>query len=317
MPNPLSIAVAGGINVDFQAKCFAPFRKADSNPGRASMSPGGVGRNIAENLSLLGMETELLSLLGDDSLSTYLIDDCAARKIGLAGSLFVPGGSCSQYFCLLEPDGRLVGAVAAMDAFDGMDEGAFLEAAAPVLRSTAFLIIDANLPSHCIRALAAECERLGLAMAYDPVSVAKAPRVMDCLASFRFMKPNRAEAGVLSGVEIREESDLTRAALAFRHRGLMEVYISLGAGGLFYASDQGQGIARPPSTPIVNVSGSGDAAMACLAWSHIKGYTIERRAALAVAAASLAAESATTVNPLLSVSSIEARAQGVHLEPLS
>ena len=46
------VVVVGGANVDICGRSWEPLVPADSNPGLVSMSIGGVGRNIAHNLSL-------------------------------------------------------------------------------------------------------------------------------------------------------------------------------------------------------------------------------------------------------------------------
>ena len=48
------IAVVGGVNIDIGGRSDAPLVAGDSNPGRIRSSLGGVGRNIAHNLALLG-----------------------------------------------------------------------------------------------------------------------------------------------------------------------------------------------------------------------------------------------------------------------
>ena len=48
--------VVGGVNVDIGGRSFAPLVEADSNPGAVTVSLGGVGRNIAHNLALLGTD---------------------------------------------------------------------------------------------------------------------------------------------------------------------------------------------------------------------------------------------------------------------
>lgn len=45
----------------------------DSIPGKVKMSFGGVSRNIAENLSRIGINTKLISVLGDDELGREMI----------------------------------------------------------------------------------------------------------------------------------------------------------------------------------------------------------------------------------------------------
>ena len=58
------VVVVGGVNVDIGGRSFAPLIAADSNPGSVSVSLGGVGRNIAHNMSLMGLDVRLLTAFG-------------------------------------------------------------------------------------------------------------------------------------------------------------------------------------------------------------------------------------------------------------
>ena len=64
--------VCGGVNIDIGAHSFAPLRGRDSNPGRVELSLGGVGRNIAHNMRLLGVPTYLLTAVGGGTLRDVL-----------------------------------------------------------------------------------------------------------------------------------------------------------------------------------------------------------------------------------------------------
>ena len=76
------IAVVGGMNIDIQGKSFLPFKRGDSNPGSFRVLPGGVGRNIAENLVRLGVRVELFSVLGDDDSSSTLSESASKARSG-------------------------------------------------------------------------------------------------------------------------------------------------------------------------------------------------------------------------------------------
>ena len=52
--SPSYAVVVGGVNMDIGGRSNAPLVDADSNPGVVRMSLGGVGRNIAHNMALLG-----------------------------------------------------------------------------------------------------------------------------------------------------------------------------------------------------------------------------------------------------------------------
>ena len=60
------IAVIGGANVDIGGFVHDALRMRDSNIGTVRLSPGGVGRNIAENAARLGLQTEFVGALGGD-----------------------------------------------------------------------------------------------------------------------------------------------------------------------------------------------------------------------------------------------------------
>src|SRR5699024_10750096 len=69
------VVVVGGANLDIKARTTAALTARTSNPGVVSMSPGGVGRNIAENLARLGTSTRLVCALGRDDSGTRLASD--------------------------------------------------------------------------------------------------------------------------------------------------------------------------------------------------------------------------------------------------
>lgn len=64
--------VIGGANADIVATTHKPFVPGDSNPGTVRLMAGGVARNIAHNLALLGNEVVFLTVFGGDSLASNI-----------------------------------------------------------------------------------------------------------------------------------------------------------------------------------------------------------------------------------------------------
>ncbi len=58
------VTVAGGVNVDIGGRPAKTLVSRDSNPGTVQTSLGGVGRNIAHNMSLLGLDVRLVTAFG-------------------------------------------------------------------------------------------------------------------------------------------------------------------------------------------------------------------------------------------------------------
>ena len=70
--------VVGGVNVDIGGRSFDHLVEADSNPGSVYMSLGGVGRNIAHNMRLMGVDVRLLTAIGEDLHGQEVAASCAS-----------------------------------------------------------------------------------------------------------------------------------------------------------------------------------------------------------------------------------------------
>jgi len=304
LQNPSYTVVVGGVNMDIGGRAYAPLVSADSNPGRVRMSLGGVGRNIAHNLALLGVDARLLTAFGDDLYAQRIAASCAELGIDVSQALQVPGAATSTYLFLAGPDGDMALAVNDMDIYDHVTP-AYLAAHRALLDNAQAVVVDTNIPEASIRWL---CENVKPPIFADPVSTAKAGKLKGVLDKIHTLKPNRLEAELLSGVEIRDEESLERAAKALLDTGLRRVFLSLGGGGI-YAADHA-GALRQACLPaqVVNATGAGDAFMAALVWAYLEGTDLPRTAALAQAAAAIAIEGAETISPAMSAEAVKARA---------
>lgn len=72
-----------------------------SNPGKIEMQLGGMGRNIAANLAALGIETRLITVVGDDADGELF-----KRGINVESSLQMAGINTSTYLHVDQQDGR-------------------------------------------------------------------------------------------------------------------------------------------------------------------------------------------------------------------
>ena len=295
--------VCGGVSIDIGARSFAPLRAKDSNPGRVELSLGGVGRNIAHGLRLLGLEVELLTALGGDLHAAQVERSCAALGVGLSHALRVPDGRTPAYVFLAGSDGDMAAAVSDMELCERLTPDYFA-ARLPLLNGADAVVLDANLPRASLAYLIGRCTA---PLFVDPVSVSKAERLAGLLSHIHTLKPNRLEAELLSGVPITDEASLRRAADALLAQGARRVFLSLGSRGVF-AAQRGQSLLVPAcQANAVNATGAGDAMLAALVWSYLAGGTLAESAAAGAAAAALTVESAAAVNPSLSAAAVSAR----------
>ena len=80
-PETGSVLVVGGAVLDTKLRTAAPPVLATSNPGTASWTAGGVGRNIAENLARLGSTTTLVTAVGNDLAGESIVGRTAAAGV--------------------------------------------------------------------------------------------------------------------------------------------------------------------------------------------------------------------------------------------
>ena len=292
------VAVVGAINIDIWGKSSSVLILNDSNPGVISYSFGGVGRNIAHNLSLLGQKVSMLTAIGDDHWAPQILRSCEANGIDLSRAFTVPGSRTGTYLALSGPDG---------DMAIGLSDMAIAEEISPevILRELDFLngakcvVVDGNLRAETIECI---CNNVTAPIFADPVSVTKGKKFLPYLHALHTFKPNSLEAESLTDTATPEA-----AAKELIRLGVKRAFVSDGSGGIVVA--EGDELFRTPCLPttLVNATGGGDAVMAAICDGFCRGCSSEEISRRAMAAGAIAVESADTISPLMSQEAILAR----------
>ena len=303
------VTVIGGANMDINGLSWQPLNPEDSNPGRVSYCPGGVGRNIAENLHRLGAKTRFIGVIGDDPGGQFLKNSSSRMGLNIEHSLFLgdSGPVTSVYIALLDSNGEMKLALADMDIMDNFTEE-HLESKASVIEESAIVLLDTNLPEKIICYI---LDRFGSRsgqshplLFLDLVSARKAPRAASRIGSFDTLKLGRMEAAALSGVEIKVPGTEKAAADWFIDKGVRRVFITLGKDGVFVASGAcgRKSFFRPVHyTAPKNTSGAGDAFMAGVAYGTLQGWDDEAIVSFSLAMARITVQSELAVSPDLSL----------------
>ena len=290
------IAVVGGANVDIGGFPAATLVAGDSNPGCVRISMGGVGRNIAENAARMGLEVSLTTALGDDANGRMLLEDCRKKGIGTEDCFIDGDGRTSVYLFIDDARGDMYCSVNDMEIQSRLTP----ERIAPVierLNEMDAVVMDANLPEETICYLA---QALRVPLFADAVSVAKAGKLRGALEKIHCLKPNRIEAEMLTGVQIRDVVDAAEAAKRLNDAGVRRVYLSMGLQGALCAEDGHCTFLPCPARGTVNATGAGDAFTAALVWAHCEGMDLRESGIAGMAAAAIAAAAVETVSPEMS-----------------
>ncbi|XKM14423.1 PfkB family carbohydrate kinase [Orbaceae bacterium ac157xtp] len=297
------IVVIGSANMDVTGYSSNKLILEDSNPGKIKCTPGGVGRNIAENLALLEQECYLISMLGDDFYGMQLLEHTRKTGVNFEHCHIVTGGNTSTYLTVMDDNREMMVAINDMKIIEKLTPSLLSESKG-LIHHAKLLIIDCNLSEDTLIWIFSHSGDVPIFV--DTVSAFKAHKIKNCLSKIHTIKPNRYEAEAISGIKINNDDDLYKVVAWFHKQGVKRVAISSGIKGVYYSDDNGkQGWSKPLPTSVVNVTGAGDAMLAGIAFGYLNNFSFAEsiRFGQACSALTLACDSAN--NPNLSINNVQ------------
>lgn len=291
----LTAAVVGAVNIDICGKPNKRLVACDSNPGTVYTSIGGVGCNIAHNLTLLGIDVKFITAIGGDAQADRVKKSCAEIGIDISDALTVDNAATSCYVFITDEKGDMQVAVNEMGIYEHITPE-FLKTKIDVINSAQICVADTNIPKSSLEYLADNCT---VPIFIDPVSVAKSYKIADILGKLHTLKPNIIEAEFLAQTPITDESSLRAAAEKLLDTGLKRVYITMGKDGVYYAEVNKQGILPCMPHTLVNTLGAGDCFVAAVSWAYLNGLPLGDTAKIGLAASAICLECSGAVNEKL------------------
>uniref|UniRef100_A0A7S0YEW3 Carbohydrate kinase PfkB domain-containing protein n=1 Tax=Polytomella parva TaxID=51329 RepID=A0A7S0YEW3_9CHLO len=241
------IVIIGGAVLDIQATATTcNLLRGGSVPGTIRHVPGGVGRNIAEGLgrllrpSLDNNHSTLLptvafaSVVGNDAAGLQIIDSLTTLGVSTKAVAVQPLMRTPSVSIIFDRSGEVSACVADLASLEAAFTPSLLDRhtqIAELLRQASVVVVEANLPSSVIQAVArtlslSSCDkkkrtfpsspgapnsdrtRPECIVIMEPVSVPKSLRLLDSLAlcPATFVTPNTAELMAMAQ-ELRQRKD--------------------------------------------------------------------------------------------------------------
>lgn len=294
------VFVIGGANVDISGKSVQRLKMFDSNPGIITTSFGGVGRNIATNLCLLGVEVYFITVFSNDLYGVQIKKNCEDMGMNCSLSKTVEDERTSVYLAILDDNNDMSLAMSDMSILNKIDFG-MIEAVLNEIRCDDLLVIDTNLDKEMIKTIATQA-RCKVVM--DPISITKAEKIKDCLGMFSILKPNIFESRVFTNIVINDNVTAKSTLEFYLNEGVEEPIISLGEEGVIAAYGNEKLWVRHRNVDVVNATGGGDAFFASYIYARMKKYPLKESIEFAIGAAVSTITCMDSVNPLLSLSLI-------------
>lgn len=249
------ILIIGAQNIDLFARSNSDYVLYDSNLSKIHLAFGGVGCNIASNLSILGNPVDFLTVFGDDyfgQLAKYNLDDL---NINYKESRVVKNFRNSIYLGVMDKANDLYLGLNDMDIINNLDM-AFFKDKAQYIESFDILVIDNNLSLESLQYLLKTFKHKKIIM--DAVSAAKAFKLHELLSCLSLLKLNLMELDTLSNKTSTSEklNELIKS-------GLYSVLLTNSDKDIIYKSAVNNIVTKPKTIEkIENASGAGDAFLA-------------------------------------------------------
>ena len=278
----MKVCVIGGANVDITAVTRERFVAQDSNPGTVRISFGGVGRNIAHNLALLGDEVCFVTRFGGDAFGQMLRTSC--HEIGMDISLCetCPTLPSACFSSINDADGHMIGGVADMVVTESISID-WLAARIDAVNRAEAVVVDTNLLPETLAWL---IDHVTVPLYVDAVSGPKSVRLEEAL---EISMSKRLYAFKCNALEAQTLSGLTQ----FTRR-----FVSRGADGLEVTTDGRT--SQFPALPctVRKATGGGDALLAGIVHAG-PDASVEEAARIGLLCARCAVESDEAVNEQL------------------
>lgn len=311
------VVVIGGANLDI--KGYSPnYIEGSSSPGWIKESSGGVGRNIAADMSLLGEDVLLLTAVSSDHFGHKIKEESKEAGIDISHFKIMPENEYKTgvYLAHLNQDGDLIGAVSDMRILKQIN-AEYLQEKRKIIENSAQLIFDTNLEEKVISELLELAETAETIIIADAVSVEKSLKLKGKLDKIDYLRSNLDEAEVLLGIigikdgaKTKKETITKRIKRVLNHyqknKMLPQMVISTGKNGAYYFGRDKDKLKfehfnsqKLKDSEIIETTGAGDALTAGFAAGIINDKGIKKAVELGIKAAVLTVKSELTCNPEL------------------
>lgn len=255
--------------------------------GREKQTPGGAA-NVSVNLSAIGIETFLCSLVGNDSYGDILLQLLSEKKVDISNvhrcndrpttnKLRYIGQNNQQ---IMRID-REVNCAIDKEWFMNCFDDAILDVVDMIIISD---YLKGVLTTEITQYFISQANNRGI-----PVLVDVKDRNVGKYHGATLLKPNRKELADLTGMSVFSIEDVKKAAMYLCCEAKAKyVLVTLGAEGMLLANSSDvlfydTGIAKEVS----DVTGAGDTSMAYLAFGILQGYGLEDAIKIANCAAGI------------------------------
>tara|TARA_B100000575_G_scaffold20656_1_gene14213 strand:+ start:155 stop:1066 length:912 start_codon:yes stop_codon:yes gene_type:complete len=283
--NSNPIFVIGSINTDMVAMTeVLPSPGETVMSGEFMMTAGGKGANQAVAASRMGGDVTMIGRLGNDVFAEQSIKRLKSENINC--EFITKDTEKSSGVALISVDqngeNHIVVAPGANETLTKERLGSVLSQ----IPDNAIVMMQLEIPLESVVSVIEFCKKSDKKIILDPAPAKNL--TPEFTKSLYMITPNETEATAMTGVKIKDLRDVKKAAIKLLGSGSQYVLITMGANGVYLASqnDEFEYIPSPKVTTIDSTA-AGDCFNGTLAVSLSQGLSVFEAAKKACRAASI------------------------------
>lgn len=230
-------------------------------------SAGGVGRNIAHQLSLLNVPVQLILVFGNDAEGNWLKQICNEVGIQLDSSITtaMPTG---KYTAIINNDGSMFTALLTNSALH-LITPEYLQEHEALLSKASYILLDANINVDTINWLVQFTNKHAIRLIIEPCSVPPAKKIAAAnLGGLYLITPNEDELPVLCSDGALTTEEQIKELL---DRGIQNIWLHKGkAGSALYKKTETLQLSAPVAD-VLDCTGAGDGSVSGFIFSKYHG----------------------------------------------
>lgn len=258
-----NIALFGTIFMDIKGFSEKKYDPVGRNVGQVQFVHGGVGRNVAENLAVLGSRVTFVSTLDDSPIGLDVEKRLLEENISLSYMKKVPEKGMGIWMAILDHNGDLAASISKMPDFSLL-ENFVEEAAEKAIAEATHVALEIDLTEKITRTILKAAKKANKPVYGIPGNLEVVGAHKDVLEEMECFICNDIEAQKLFGeaVDFADLDAVGRAVAQFaRSMRLKSMVVTLGERGAVYyetGMDKAKLHAVQP-VEMVDSTGAGDA----------------------------------------------------------
>ncbi len=287
----MTISVFGSINIDLTTYSAQLPRPGETLHGqRYAIGLGGKGCNQAVAASRLGSKTNLIGRIGQDTFGDTAL--AALRRLDVpTDGVFVDPGSDTGV-AVIGVDARAENCITVIGGANMAIDGTDVARAHSIFEVTDVLLLQMEIPLDAALAAADIVRARGGRVILDPAPAPKGGLAPSILARVDVITPNETETEALTGLRPTNAEQAAVAATRIRADGAQVAVIKLGAEGVYFQDENGDGFVPPFKVDSVDSVAAGDCFSGGLAHALADGFALGDAVRFAAACGALSTTTA-------------------------